>query len=64
VKQYLPARFSKMPERHQKVVDVFRAGEWWRAEPVVADHWFETAAQFKQLLAAQPAERNGASPHG
>jgi hypothetical protein len=31
---------------------------------VVADHWFETAAQFKQLLAAAPAEGNGASAHG
>jgi len=64
VKQYLPARFAKMPERHQKVVDVFRAEEWWRAEPVVADHWFETAAQFKQLLLTVPVESNGASAHG
>jgi DNA-binding FadR family transcriptional regulator len=64
VKQYLPARFFKIPERHQKLVDVFRAGEWWRAEPVVADHWFETAAKFKQLLAGPPAESNGASTHG
>ena len=64
VKQYLPARFSKMPERHQKVVDVFRAGEWWRAEPVVADHWFETAAKFKQLLAAASIESNGDGAHG
>ena len=64
VKQYLPARFAKMPERHQKVVDVFRAGEWWRAEPVVSDHWFETAAQFQQLLITLPAESNGASAYG
>jgi DNA-binding FadR family transcriptional regulator len=64
VKQYLPARLFKMPERHQKVVDVFRAGEWWRAEPVVADHWFETAAQFKQLQASLPAQSNGDGTHG
>jgi DNA-binding GntR family transcriptional regulator len=62
VKQYLPSRLAKMPERHQKVVDVFLAGDWWRAEAVISDHWFETAAQFKQLHDAAPsAENNGAS---
>jgi DNA-binding GntR family transcriptional regulator len=49
VKRYLPARLSKMPERHQKVADVLRAGDWWRAEAVVSEHWFETAAQFERL---------------
>jgi len=49
VKRYLPARLSQMPERHQKVADVLRAGDWWRAEAVVSDHWFETAAQFERL---------------
>jgi DNA-binding GntR family transcriptional regulator len=65
VKQYLPFRLGRMPERHQKVVDVFLAGDWWRAEAVISDHWFETAAQFRQLLAAAPpAEHNGAGSHG
>jgi DNA-binding GntR family transcriptional regulator len=65
VKQYLPFRLAKMPERHQKVVDVFLARDWWRAEAVVSDHWYETAAQFKQLLdAAPPAEHNGADQRG
>jgi hypothetical protein len=53
VKQHMPLRLGTMPERHQKLIDVFRAGDWWRAEPVVTDHWYETAAQFKQLLANQ-----------
>lgn len=65
VKQYLPSRLARMPERHQKVVDVFLAMDWWRAEAVVSDHWFETAAQFKQLLDATPlAESNGAGTRG
>ena len=65
VKRYLPARLARMPERHQKVVDVFRTADWWRAEAVVSEHWFETAAQFKQLLdAAPPAENDGAGDHG
>jgi len=65
VKQYLPARLARMPERHQKVVDVFRTADWWRAEAVISEHWFETAAQFKQLLAAAPpAEHDGAGEHG
>jgi DNA-binding GntR family transcriptional regulator len=51
VKQHMPLRIGTMPRRHQKLIDVFRAGDWWRAEPVVADHWYETAAQFKQLQA-------------
>src|ERR1700712_4609110 len=63
VKQYLPMRLAKMSDRHQKVVDVFRAEEWWRAEAVVSDHWYETAAKFKQLLIAQPAEHNGDGAH-
>ena len=50
VKKYFAYRFATLPERHQKVVDVFRAGDWWRAESTVSDHWFETAAYFKQLL--------------
>jgi DNA-binding GntR family transcriptional regulator len=54
VKQYLPMRLAGMPARHQKVVDVFRTADWWRAEAVISDHWFETAAQFKQLLDAAP----------
>jgi DNA-binding GntR family transcriptional regulator len=65
VKQYLPSRLARMPERHQKMVDVFLAKDWWRAEAVVSDHWFETAAQFKQLLDAAPlAENNGAGTRG
>lgn len=52
VKQYLPLRLTMMPIRHQKLIDVFQAGDWWRAEPVVTDHWYETAAQFKLLLEA------------
>jgi hypothetical protein len=44
-----------MPERHQKLIAVFEAGDWWRAEPVVTDHWYETAAQFKHLLVGQEA---------
>jgi DNA-binding GntR family transcriptional regulator len=65
VKRYLPARLALLPERHQKVVDVFRTADWWRAEAVVSEHWFETAAQFKQLLdAAAPAENDGADDHG
>jgi DNA-binding GntR family transcriptional regulator len=57
VKQYMPLRLTSMPERHQKLIAVFQAGDWWRAEPVVTDHWYETAAQFKKLLArAEPAE--------
>jgi DNA-binding GntR family transcriptional regulator len=64
VKQHLPLRLTLMPARHQKLIDVFRAGDWWRAEPVVADHWYETAAQFKLLLEANPAtQRNGAAQH-
>lgn len=59
VKQHFAYRLSSMPQRHQKVVDVFRAGDWWRAELVASDHWFETAAYFKQLLATQ----NGDEPH-
>jgi DNA-binding GntR family transcriptional regulator len=51
VKQYMPLRLTSMPERHQKLIAVFVAGDWWRAEPVVTDHWYETAAQFKRLLA-------------
>jgi DNA-binding GntR family transcriptional regulator len=59
VKQYMPLRLSLMPARHQKLIDVFRAGDWWRAEPVVTDHWHETAAQFKLLLEAdQKGSRN------
>ena len=65
VKRYLPSRLVRMPERHQKVVDVFVARDWWRAEAVISDHWFETAAQFKQLLdAAPPAQNNGAGTSG
>lgn len=58
VKHHLPGRLGQMPERHQKLIDIFRAGEWWRAEPVVSDHWYETAAQFRRLLdgGAAPAE--------
>jgi len=67
VKQYMPFRLVGMPERHQKVIDVFRVGEWLRAELVVTDHWYETAAQFKQLLdvrelaGSDGAEGNGRS---
>jgi DNA-binding GntR family transcriptional regulator len=65
VKQYLPSRLARMPERHQKVLDVLLARDWWRAEAVISDHWFETAAQFKQLLdAATLAEHNGAAANG
>jgi DNA-binding GntR family transcriptional regulator len=65
VKQYLPSRLARMPERHQKVVDVFLARDWWRAEAVISDHWFETAAQFKQLLdVAPPIQNNGADTSG
>jgi DNA-binding GntR family transcriptional regulator len=65
VKQHLPSRLARMPERHQKVLDVLLARDWWRAEAVVSDHWFETAAQFKQLLdAATSAEHNGAGANG
>jgi len=65
VKQYLPARLPHMPERHQKLIDVFRAGDWWRAESVVADHWYETAAEFKRLLEAMGRpQQNGANGHG
>lgn len=49
VKQYFPLRLAQMPVRHQKIVDVFASGDWWRAELVVTDHWYETAAQFKHL---------------
>jgi DNA-binding GntR family transcriptional regulator len=49
VKQYLPFRLVQMAPRHYKLVEVFRAGDWWRAESVVTDHWHETAALFKQL---------------
>src|SRR5262245_57777335 len=65
VKQYLPSRLAKMPERHQKVLDVVLTRHWGRAEAVISDHWFETAAQFKQLLdAAPPVESNGAGKGG
>lgn len=56
VQHHFPLRFAHLAARHQEVVDVFLAGEWWRAEAVVAEHWHETAAQFKRLLAeAEPA---------
>lgn len=67
VKQYMPLRLATMPERHQKVVDVFAYGDWWRAEPVVTDHWYETAAQFKRLraeLAADSEELRADEPAG
>ena len=51
VKQYMPDRLLYMPERHRKVIGVFAAGDWWRAETVVADHWYETASRFKQIEA-------------
>jgi DNA-binding GntR family transcriptional regulator len=61
VKQYLPTRLAGMPACHQKVVDVFRTADWWRAEAVISDHWFETAAQFKQLLDTALVEQAQAS---
>ncbi len=64
VKKYFAYRLNSMPERHQKVVDVFRAGDWWRAEFTVSDHWFETAAYFKQLLTTmEPINGNGTHEH-
>jgi hypothetical protein len=53
-----------MPARHREIIDVFAAGDWWRAELVVAEHWNETAAQFKRLE-AYPREmrRNGNDGH-
>jgi DNA-binding GntR family transcriptional regulator len=60
VKKYFAYRFATLPERHQKVVDVFRAGDWWRAESTVSDHWFETAAYFKHVLATtEPPNGDG-----
>jgi DNA-binding GntR family transcriptional regulator len=65
VKQHLPSRLAQMPERHQQLIDVFRAEDWWRAESVVTDHWYETAAQFKRLLAPTGLLReNGGDGHG
>ena len=65
VKQYMPMRLGSMPERHQKLIAVFEAGDWWRAEPVVTDHWYETAAQFKQLLVGiVPIAEHGEQTNG
>lgn len=49
VKQHLSRSPTVMPALHQRVVDVFRAGDWWRAEAVVAEHWHETAANFQRI---------------
>lgn len=49
VKTHLARSPTLMPVLHCRIVDVFRHGEWWRAEQVVADHWHETAARFRQL---------------
>lgn len=49
VKTHLARSPTLMPVLHHRIVDVFRYGEWWRAEQVVADHWHETAARFRQF---------------
>lgn len=63
VKQHLARRPTQMPGLHQRIVDVFRAGEWWRAEQVVTEHWYETAAGFRQvhLRMQKEAGENGLS---
>jgi DNA-binding GntR family transcriptional regulator len=64
VQHHFPLRFVNLAARHQQVVEVFLAGEWWRAEAVVAEHWHETAAQFKRLIAAAADPPDGPAPDG
>ncbi|NJN18850.1 MAG: GntR family transcriptional regulator [Oscillochloris sp.] len=56
VKQHLARSPTVMPGLHQRVVDVFRAGDWWRVEAVVVDHWHETAANFRHVDVHAEAE--------
>lgn len=64
VQHHLPLRLAQMAARHREVIAVFRAGDWWRAEAVVAEHWHETAAQFKRLLNGAEGPPDGPAPDG
>lgn len=55
VREHLQTQPSLMASRHQPLADVFRTGDFWRAEVLAAEHWAETAARFRQFQASKPA---------
>jgi DNA-binding GntR family transcriptional regulator len=51
VKHHLNNHVDQMAIRHETLVDVLRQGDFWRAEFLAAEHWADTAARFRALVA-------------
>lgn len=52
VKHHLKHSPEQMAERHRRLAEVLREGDFWSAEFLAADHWADTAARFRSVAAA------------